>query len=64
MSETETYSRSTHGVGCPYCGECHDLTDLYEDLNSPEDATVTCPDCGKDYRVSFYRSISVTARRF
>lgn len=59
---SETYNRDTENVECPYCGYRNKLTDLYNDLQGPEDAETDCYDCGKTYRASFHISISVTAR--
>jgi hypothetical protein len=63
MSEHNTYSSTTEKVECPWCGHKNKLTDLYSDLQGPEEAKTECYECEKPFEVSFSLHISVVARR-
>jgi hypothetical protein len=58
---SETYSRTTEDVRCPYCGARNELTDLYSDLRGPESAETECYECEKPFIAHFNVSISVRA---
>jgi hypothetical protein len=58
---SETYNSTTEDVECPYCGHSNKLSDLYNDLQGPEDADAICNECEREYRVVFHVSVSVRA---